>query len=84
MPRKSQLTFEERIKAAYLHSVLGVDQQALSVAFEVNSGRISEACQAIAYAAADPKGVKQLVEAHYGDKEEIRAIREAQNQRSTS
>jgi len=62
MSHKAELTFEERIKCAYLHYVLGVEQQALAVAFEVNGGRINEACLAIKMAAESPKKVRP----HYG------------------
>lgn len=51
MALKPALTFEERIKAAYLHYVLGVEQQAIAAAFEVNHGRVTEACLAIKAAA---------------------------------
>jgi transposase len=55
MSQKPQLTVNERIKAAYLHYVLGIEQQAVAVAFEVNIGRVNEACLAIKLAAEDPK-----------------------------
>ncbi len=44
---KSSLTFEEKVKAAYLHFVMGVEQQLLAIIFEVNIGRINEACAAV-------------------------------------
>lgn len=44
---KAALTPHERIKAAYLHYVRGIDQHDIAVAFEVNPGRINEACRAI-------------------------------------
>lgn len=62
MAQKSELTPEERIKAAYMHYVLGVEQQAIAVAFEVNSGRVSEACTAIWGAASDPKRTRTLLD----------------------
>lgn len=55
MAKKQRLTFEENIKAAYLHFVLGVEEQAIAVAFEVNGGRVAEACIAIKKAAEDPR-----------------------------
>jgi transposase-like protein len=61
--RKRDLTREERITAAYLHFVRGNEVQDLAVAFDVNLGRVSEACAAIALAASDPKGIRRLVEA---------------------
>jgi DNA-binding transcriptional regulator LsrR (DeoR family) len=56
---KAQLTMNERIKAAYLHYVLGVEQQAIAAAFEVNSGRVNEACLAIKLAAEDGSVARQ-------------------------
>jgi DNA-binding transcriptional regulator LsrR (DeoR family) len=52
---KTALTFEEKIKVAYLHYVRGVDQQDLATAFEVNSGRINEACKVIKDALNPPE-----------------------------
>jgi DNA-binding transcriptional regulator LsrR (DeoR family) len=52
---KTALTFEEKIKAAYLHYVRGVDQQDLATAFEVNSGRVNEACKIIKEALIPPE-----------------------------
>lgn len=49
---KAALTPQERIKAAYLHYIRGVTQQDLAVAFEVNIGRVNEACKAIMEAAS--------------------------------
>lgn len=48
---KTALTVEEKIKAAYLHYVRHVSQQDIAVAFEVNSGRVNEACKALMAAA---------------------------------
>lgn len=56
---KGELTFKERIKAAYLHYVLDMPQQEIAVAFEVNIGRVNEACLAIELAANDPKAVRK-------------------------
>lgn len=55
MALKAALTVEERIKSAYLHYVLGIEQHAIAVAFEVNAGRVAEACLAILAAAQNPK-----------------------------
>lgn len=52
---KTQLTPNERIKAAYLHYVKGTEQHTIAIAFEVNVGRVNEACLAIKFAADDPK-----------------------------
>ena len=51
---KTALTIEERIKCAYLHFVRGLSQQDLATAFEVNQGRVAEACLAIKAAAEEP------------------------------
>jgi hypothetical protein len=45
--RRAHLTFEEEIKAAYLHFVEGIEQQVIAVAFTTNSGRVNEACKKI-------------------------------------
>lgn len=45
--RKTALTFEEKITAAYLHYVRGVEQTDIAVAFAVNIGRVNEACLAV-------------------------------------
>jgi hypothetical protein len=55
MAEKTQLTPEEVFKVAYLHFVMGVEMQALSVAFSVNIGRISEACTVMEYATTHMK-----------------------------
>lgn len=47
MALKHALTFNECIKSAYLHYVLGVEQQHIAMAFEVNIGRVNEACVTI-------------------------------------
>ena len=60
---KTDLTTEERIKCAYLHYVRGISQQDLAVAYEVNSGRVAEACTAIALAAVAPKSARRKMEA---------------------
>jgi|SoimicMinimDraft_3_1059731.scaffolds.fasta_scaffold565791_1 hypothetical protein len=60
--RKTALTFEERITAAHLHYVQGVDQHVIAFAYGVNPGRVAEACIAIRLAACDPKGSRELID----------------------
>lgn len=48
------LTPKERITVAYLHYVRGIYQEDLAAAYDVNSGRISEACTAIKHASENP------------------------------
>jgi len=45
--RKTALTFEEKITAAYLHYVHDVDQHIVALAYGINQGRVNEACLAI-------------------------------------
>jgi len=47
MSRKTALTFDEKITAAYLHYVQGVEQHVIAMAMGVNMGRVNEACLAI-------------------------------------
>ena len=54
---KASLTFEERITAAYLHHVQGVEQQIIAMAMGVNIGRVSEACAMIKDAAQPVRAV---------------------------
>lgn len=44
---KTALTPEEKIKCAYLHYIRKTPQHDLAIAFEVNGGRINEACKAV-------------------------------------
>lgn len=53
---KAALTAREKIKASYLHYVRNIPQQDLATAFEVNIGRVNEACKAIWDAANNSKG----------------------------
>jgi len=47
---KTALTFQERITAAHLYFVQGLDQQTIAFAMGVNNvGRVNEACQAIRF-----------------------------------
>lgn len=45
--RKTALTFEEKITAAHLHFVQGIDQHVIAFAMGVNMGRVNEACVTI-------------------------------------
>lgn len=45
--QKTCLAPEEKIKAAYLHEIFGVDQHTLAAAYGVNPGRINEAIKEI-------------------------------------
>ena len=49
--RKTALTSEERITAAFMHFVRGIDQQDIAMLYGVNGGRVNEACRAIKAAA---------------------------------
>jgi hypothetical protein len=52
---KKALTPHERIKCAYLHKIRGIAVQDLATAFEVNTGRISEAIMAVEKAIENPR-----------------------------
>jgi hypothetical protein len=52
---KASLTPEERIRAAYAHLILGVDQHTVAAIMGVNPGRVNEAVSSIRTAAQDPK-----------------------------
>jgi hypothetical protein len=54
---KTALTPNERIKAAYLYHIRGIPMHDIAVAFEVNHGRVAEACTAIWEAAKRPKEI---------------------------
>ena len=47
MALKTSLTFEEKITAAHLHYVQGLDQHVIAFAMGVNPGRVNEACVAV-------------------------------------
>jgi hypothetical protein len=47
MSKKTALTFEEKITAAYVHYVHEVDQHIIALVYGINQGRINEACLAI-------------------------------------
>jgi hypothetical protein len=46
--RKTALTPEEKITAAFMHYVRCLDQQDIAMLYGVNIGRVNEACIAIA------------------------------------
>jgi hypothetical protein len=52
---KTSLTFEEKIKAAYLHFYKGLDQHTIAeIVFDgINQGRVNEACVAVEKALRD-------------------------------
>jgi hypothetical protein len=45
--RKTALTFEEKITAAFMHYVRDIDQQDIAMLYGVNIGRVNEACLAV-------------------------------------
>ena len=55
----SDLSPEQRIRVAYMHFSRAMSQEDLAACFNVNQGRINEACLAILKAAHDPKGVRK-------------------------
>lgn len=44
---KASLSPEEKLKAAYLHEITGLDYQTLTIIFGVNPGRIADAITAV-------------------------------------
>jgi len=46
-PRKTELTPGEKLRAAHAVIVNGIDQQVVAQIFNINIGRVNEACQAI-------------------------------------
>jgi DNA-binding MarR family transcriptional regulator len=44
---RTYLTFEEKIIVAWAYYVRGITQQDLAALFNINQGRISEACKAV-------------------------------------
>jgi hypothetical protein len=57
------LTPEERIKAAYFHFILGMDQALVAHVLATNSGRVAEACIAVKLAVENPKRTRELFDA---------------------
>jgi len=64
MALKADLTVNERIKAAYMYYVLGIEQNAIAVAFEVNAGRVNEAIKVIRMVSRDPKEARIVLDKH--------------------
>ena len=44
---RTYLTFEEKIIVAWAYHVRGITQQDLAALFNINQGRVSEACKAV-------------------------------------
>lgn len=44
---KASLSPEEKLKAAYLYEIAGLDYQTLTIIFGVNPGRIADAIKAV-------------------------------------
>lgn len=57
------LTTKEKIIAAYLKFVRDNQTQDIAVGFNVNTGRVSEATQAILYAAENVNEIRDLIAA---------------------
>jgi hypothetical protein len=57
--RKTALTFEEKITAAFMHYVRQVDQQDIAMMYGVNGGRVNEACLAIYKTFNPPSGTAE-------------------------
>jgi hypothetical protein len=57
------LTPEERVKAAYFHFILGMDQALVAHVLATNSGRVAEACMAVKLAVENPKRTRELFDA---------------------
>ena len=51
---RPNLTPNERLRCAYAHFILGIDQHHIAAVMATNQARVNEACRAIALAAADP------------------------------
>ena len=65
--RKTSLTSEERITAAFMYFVRKIDQQDIAMMYGVNIGRVNEACRAIKAAADNTmQAVVKLREADNG------------------
>ena len=63
---KTFLTPAERLRCAYAHYVLGIEQQHIAMLFAINSGRVNEACKAIYEAMLHPKEVRIPAQAAAG------------------
>jgi hypothetical protein len=55
---KTDLTSEEKLRAAYAHMIGGVDQHVIAALFGVNPGRINEAIMAVREAIGVEKKTK--------------------------
>jgi hypothetical protein len=51
---KAALSAEEKLRVAYGHLILGIDQHDLTALFGINPGRIAEAIKAVAIAVEWP------------------------------
>lgn len=45
--KKTSLTFEEKITAAWAYHVKGIDQHTIAAMYGVNGGRVAEACKLV-------------------------------------
>ncbi len=61
------LNFEQRLRAAHAHFILGVKQHDVAAILSVNAGRVAEACKAVELALQDPKGTSELLKELYGN-----------------
>jgi len=60
---------EEVLRVAHAHLVNGVSQQAIAQLMNINGGRVSEACTAMEFAAAN---VKEIYEVARGAKKIVK------------
>ena len=65
------LTVKQRLQCAHAHYVRKMPQMDLAELFDVNGGRVSEACTAIHLAASNPKLARKKMEAPLADIEEV-------------
>lgn len=52
--KKTSLTFEEKITAAWAYHVKGIDQHTIAAMYGVNGGRVAEACKLVETALNNP------------------------------
>lgn len=52
--KKTSLTFEEKITAAWAYHVKGIDQHTIAAMYGVNGGRVAEACKLVETALTNP------------------------------
>jgi hypothetical protein len=55
---KTQLTPDEKLRAAHAHLILGVDQAIIAMLFGVNLGRVNEAVMEVRKSVNGPAPVK--------------------------